>query len=131
MINVKETILIDQPNLKMSYLVDKDIIYLNWIGFQTEEQIISTGLKILNIFRGHDCKKVLNDNREVRGPWNTASKWTEEYWFPHMATAGLQKFAWIFPEGVFASLSAEEAMPISPIIKKFDSFKDGLDWLTK
>ncbi|MCX2743539.1 hypothetical protein OO013_06665 [Mangrovivirga sp. M17] len=115
----------------MEYFHDYDYIYLRWIGFQSDEEIHSSGERILLKFKNHKCKKILNDNRDVRGPWNTASTWTSEYWFPQMVNAGLQKFAWIFPENIFAETSAKAAMPESLTIRKFKDFENAHNWLIK
>jgi hypothetical protein len=81
-------------------------LFPNWVGFQKEEDIYEAGEEVLKMFKKMDCKKILNDNRGVRGPWNKASDWTQNVWSPNMIEAGMQKFAWVFPDNVFAELSA-------------------------
>jgi len=124
-----KTTLLERKNIVVEYNEKINYVYLRWRGFQREEDIYESGEKILEIFKGLDCRKILNDNREVRGPWNKASEWTQNYWFPNMIEAGLQKFAWVFPENLFAELSATKAMPNSDLIHKFDTYEAAETWL--
>ena len=126
-----KTILLERKNIVVEYNEKLNYLYLRWIGFQKEEDIYQSGEKILEIFGGLDCHKVLNDNREVRGPWNKASEWTQTYWFPKMIEAGLQKFAWVFPENLFAELSATKAMPNNELIHKFQTYESAEKWLNE
>lgn len=127
---VKTKKLLEQKNLVMEHAEEKNYVILRWVGFQTEEDIYRSGEKILEIFKKLDCSKIINDNREVRGPWNKASEWTQNVWFPQMIEdGGLKKFAWLFPENVFAELSATKAMPDNELIKKFQGFSAAENWL--
>ncbi len=126
-----KTILLEQKNIVVEYNEKLNYLYLRWIGFQKEEDIYQSGEKVLEIFKGLECNKVLNDNREVRGPWNKASEWTQTYWFPKMIEAGLQKFAWVFPENLFAELSATKAMPNNELIHKFQTYESAEKWLVE
>ncbi len=130
MVTLKTKKLLEQKNLVMELEEEKNYVILRWIGFQTEDDIYKSGEKILEIFKKLDCSKILNDNTEVRGPWNKASEWTSNVWFPRMIEeGGLKKFAWVFPENVFASLSASKAMPNTDLVSKFNSHKAAENWL--
>lgn len=121
--------LLERKNLIVEHNEEKNYLYLNWVGFQKEEDIYEAGEEVLKMFKKMDCKKILNDNRGVRGPWNKASDWTQNVWFPNMIEAGLQKFAWVFPDNVFAELSASKAMPNNELVHKFDSYEAAEKWL--
>ena len=121
--------LINKKNVVLTYHEEHNYVYLNWIGFQREQEIYDSGEEILKVFKTLDCHKVLNDNREVIGPWNSAAKWTQNYWFPEMIKAGLQYFAWVFPDNVFAELSATKAMPDNEMVRKFLDEKTAESWL--
>ncbi|MDW7692629.1 hypothetical protein R9C00_12160 [Flammeovirgaceae bacterium SG7u.111] len=123
-------LLINKKNVKVEYFEDKGYIYVKWIGFQSTEKVIESGKEILAVFRTTKCSKVINDNRLVTGPWSKASDWVEKEWFPQMISAGMKKFAWIFPDNVFAELSASKAMPDTGMVKKFDEYKSAENWLT-
>lgn len=122
-------LLLSKSNIEVTHHTTKNYLHLNWKGFQREEDIYESGEEILKIFQDLDCSKILNDNREVEGPWNKAADWTQTYWFPKMIEAGLQQFAWVFPTNLFAELSATEAMPDTELIRKFHSYAKAEEWL--
>lgn len=124
-----EKVVLSRKNIEVIHNTEKNYLYLNWKGFQLEDDIYEAGEQVLQIFRGLDCSKVLNDNREVVGPWNKASEWTQSYWFPEMIKAGLNQFAWVFPDNIFAELSAQKAMPNTELIHKFKSYEKAEQWL--
>lgn len=125
---MNEEILI-KSNIAVLHHISKNYLYLEWIGFQQETDIYESGKEILEIFRNMECSKVLNDNRRVIEPWNKASEWTQNYWFPEMIKAGLEQFAWIFPDNIFAEISAQKAMPDTDLIRKFSSYEEAETWL--
>lgn len=122
-------VLIEKKNIRVEYNDVHGYLYLNWIGFQKEEEIYEAGEEVLKKFRSLNISRILNDNREVRGPWNKASEWTQTYWFPELIKAGLKQFAWVFPDNVFAELSASKAMPNTDLVHKFSTYKEAEDWL--
>ncbi|MCG8308936.1 MAG: hypothetical protein MI975_16190 [Cytophagales bacterium] len=126
---MSKTVLLKKKNVIVEHDKQQNYLYLNWVGFQTEEGIYEAGEDILEIFKKLDCSNVINDNREVQGPWNKASEWTQSYWFPAMIKAGLKKFAWIFPDNVFAELSASKAMPNTEVVHKFYEYEAAENWL--
>jgi len=127
-----KTKMLEKKNLVVEYIEEYNYLYLRWIGFQREEDIYESGEEILKIFKNmNNCHKILNDNREVRGPWNKASEWTTQVWFPSMINAGLEKFAWVFPDNVFAELSASKAMPDTELVRKFDTYQSAEEWLNE
>ncbi|MDW7695039.1 hypothetical protein R9C00_29390 [Flammeovirgaceae bacterium SG7u.111] len=121
--------LFEQKNVVVEYDNVNNYLYINWIGFQREEDIYKAGEAALKIFQGLDCTKILNDNTNVKGPWNKAAEWTQSYWFPEMIKAGLQKFAWVFSENLFAELSATQAMPNTDLVHKFSTYEKAEEWL--
>jgi hypothetical protein len=116
-------------NLEISYDPENRFMYCNWIGFQNEESIMSSGAVILALFAKMGISKVLNDNTLVTGPWQNAAGWTSREWFPEMIRLGLKHFAWIFPPNDYATLSAEKAMRHSTVVKAFSSYDEALQWL--
>lgn len=124
------TLLLKEKNLEVSYDAATNILFCRWIGFQNKEKIIASGTKILELFKQKtNCSKILNDNREVTGPWQDAAEWTAKEWFPAMEKAGLKHFAWIFSDNIFAELSAKSAQPNSDIVTTFKSYNEALEWL--
>lgn len=116
-------------NIEISYEPVQEYIYCDWIGFQNEESVKGGCQRMLELLSEKHCRKVLNDNTKVSGPWQAATQWVGEIWFPQMETAGLKHFAWIFSPNLFAELSAKKAMPASNVVQAFHSFKDAQKWL--
>src|SRR5688572_11377853 len=121
-------ILFSERNIEISYEPVQEYIYGNWLGFQNEESVKAGCKKMLEFLNDKRCQKVLNDNTQVTGPWQAATKWVGEIWFPQMEEAGLKHFAWIFSPNLFAELSAKKAMPASGVVQAFHSFKDAQKW---
>jgi hypothetical protein len=120
-----------EKNLEIRYDPVHKILHCNWIGFQTKELILECGSIMLRLLKEKQCKKVLNDNTLVTGPWQEAADWTSMVWFPSMIEAGLQQFAWIFSPNIFAELSAIKAMPASDVVKSFNNRDEALEWLVQ
>lgn len=108
---------------------EKEYMYLHWCGFQTDKDIKQSGALILDIFKELPCDKILNDTKDVQGIWQISSYWTRDTWFPQMIQAGLKKFAWVFPNNIFAELSASKAIPNNDLVHKFISFEKAEKWL--
>ena len=121
--------LLSKKNVVVTHHAKLNYIHIEWIGFQREQEIYDSGEEILQIFRKLNCQKVLNDNRQVLGPWSKAATWTQDYWFPEMIKAGLTHFAWVFPENIFAELSADQAMPDTDVVHKFADYNSAEQWL--
>jgi hypothetical protein len=119
-----------ERNIEIAYDRENGLLHCNWIGFQNKESIMKSGEKILECLMRKKVNKVLNDNTLVTGPWHEAAEWTVTNWFPRMEKAGLQHFAWIFSNNIFAELSAKKAMPSSKVVRSFADIKPAKDWLT-
>ena len=104
-------------------------LYCDWIGYQNKESIMKTGDVILDLVKKNKVTHVLNDNTRVSGPWQEASQWTADVWFPNMFQAGLQKFAWVLSPNIFAELSAKQAMPNTESVKAFGNLEEARNWL--
>jgi len=118
-----------EKNLEISFDPVHQFLYCNWIGFQNKELITEGGAVMLRLLKEKNCSKVLNDNRNVTGPWQEAAEWTSTVWFPSMLQAGLKNFAWIFSPNIFAELSAIKAMPAFDVVKTFNDYDQARDWI--
>lgn len=126
---VKGDLILQEKHLEVSFDSASEIMYCRWIGFQNKERIMDSGMKILDLFKKNKGIKILNDNTEVTGPWQDAAEWTATEWFPKMEDAGLQHFAWVFSDNIFAELSAKKAQPSSDIVTTFGAVPDAMKWL--
>ena len=86
-------------------------LYLNWIGYISDENGRNATKLFLELLREHQCTSVLNDNREVCGPWGggeAGSKWLQETVFPAAAALGLKYMAHIMAPGIASALMAQD-----------------------
>ena len=86
-------------------------LYLNWIGYISDENGRNATKLFLELLREHQCTSVLNDNREVCGPWGggeAGSKWLQETVFPAAAALGLKYMAHILAPNIAAALSSQD-----------------------
>jgi hypothetical protein len=116
-------------HIDVSHDAITNILYCRWRGIQRTEGIMSAGMEILGITKTKGISRILNDNREVRGPWLNAATWASEEWFPLMQQAGLKHFAWILPRNLFAEVSAIVAMRHSKVVSTFKSYDQAHQWL--
>jgi hypothetical protein len=75
---------------------------------------------------------VLNDNRNVTGPWNEGAQWVAEDLFPRMVNAGLKKFAWIQSPSALSKFAVRQSTAKnqeSDIIHLFEDEEDAVKWL--
>lgn len=93
--------------LTMDYEATGPWVYNNWIGAQTYVGIIAGADACLLPLREHRCPHLLNDNRQVIGPWDHAVNWIVNNWAPRAAAQGLTHFANVVSPEALAALSAE------------------------
>ncbi|QJX48766.1 STAS/SEC14 domain-containing protein [Hymenobacter taeanensis] len=82
-------------------------VYNNWIGYQTFTGIIAGADACLFPLSENKCAYLLNDNRQVLGPWNHAVEWIATQWAPRAIEQGLTHFAHIVSPESMAAQSAE------------------------
>ena len=104
----------------------------NWIGYQTYTGIVAGADACLHPLRENNCSYLLNDNREVIGPWNHAVEWIVADWAPRAIAQGLTHFANVVSPESMAALSAE-AMHLGIggrlQMRMFGTFTDAQAWL--
>jgi len=107
-------------------------VYNNWIGYQTYVGIIAGADACLHPLRQHACPYLLNDNRQVLGPWDHAIEWLVTNWAPRAISQGLTHFAHVISSEALAALSAE-AMHLGVgrqlHMHMFDDIAAARDWL--
>jgi hypothetical protein len=106
-------------------------MYVNWKGFQTVDSIKLGCEKMLELLKAKKCKKILNDNRMVTGPWQGAAEWVATDWFPRMYAAGLMQLAWIVSPNIFSQMSMEATVSKNKDEKTrtFENYTKAEDWL--
>jgi hypothetical protein len=121
---------IDRTNhLEISHDPVENILVCRWVGFQETHKIMESGGRILKHVKERGISRVLNDNREVKGPWQEAARWAAQQWFPDMTSAGLKHFAWVLSVDIFAEISAKVAMNRTTVVKTFRTYSEAHQWL--
>jgi PAS domain S-box-containing protein len=115
------------------YNADNECIEIDWIGYQNLESVKKGCFIVLDMFKKHNCRKILNDNTHVLGSWSEAVDWGSEVWFPAMQKAGLKYFAWIYSPSTFSRLSAHKSIDvlIGEITAQFFMDKnEAIEWIS-
>ena len=118
----------------VEYDTDHQWIYSNWVGFVSVEDVkrgCNAGIDMIIQTR---CPNLLNDNRQLTGPWRDANEWIAQDWTPRALQAGLKNFAHITSPNVFAEYSAKDLETrldeISFVLKIFSDIEQAKGWLT-
>ena len=121
-----------QVYLTIAYDPANQWVYNNWIGYQTYIGIISGADACLHPLRDNHCPYLLNDNRQVIGPWNHAVDWLTQDWIPRAIKQGLTHFAHVVSPDSLAANSAEamqasigEELPL----RLFSDIEEAQAWL--
>lgn len=93
--------------LSIAYDAANGWVYNNWMGYQTFTGIIAGADACLHPLRENACAYLLNDNREVIGPWDHAVEWIVTDWAPRAIAQGLTHFANVVSSESMAAQSAE------------------------
>ena len=81
--------------------------YNDWQGYQTLTGIMTGADAYLEDLKKQPSPWLLNDNTNVRGPWDHAVAWIAQDWTPRAIAQGLTHFAHVVSPESFAALSAE------------------------
>ncbi|RAK68288.1 hypothetical protein [Hymenobacter edaphi] len=117
--------------ISIAYDYTNDWLYADWQAEQDSFSVQAGALKMLELLRQERARKVLNDNRRVQTIWADASEWGGRVWFPLMAEAGLEYFAWVYSPNVYSRLSTDLTLQHTrkPVVMTFDSMDTASAWL--
>ena len=121
-----------QIYLTIAYDAPNQWVYNNWIGYQTYIGIITGADACLYPLRDNHCSYLLNDNRQVIGPWNHAVDWLALDWAPRAMKQGLTHFAQVVSPDVLAANSAEamqDRFGQQLQMRMFSAIEDAQTWL--
>ncbi|GAA4314417.1 STAS/SEC14 domain-containing protein [Nibribacter koreensis] len=112
---------------------DNKLLYVNWIGYLTEENVKTGALAYTKTLQeaGYNC--VLNDTRSIVGSWNHSMDWVINDWAPSAAKAGLKRIAMLASPASFAESSADTFINELTVFeaKCFDNIRTAEEWLTE
>jgi hypothetical protein len=123
--------LFESKGLDIELDAQQQYVYVNWKGFHNVESVKNGCEKLLQVLIEKNCKKVLNDNRLVSGPWIGAAEWGSTNWFPRVYAAGVEKFAWIVSPNIFSQMSTEatQVKNKNDKTRTFDDIVEATNWL--
>lgn len=107
-------------------------VYNNWIGYQTYTGIITGADACLPTLQEHTCPYLLNDNRQVLGPWDHAVEWIVTNWAPRAIAGGLTHFAHVVSPESLAAQSAKSMLlgfEGQLTMHMFDNIEEAQAWL--
>ncbi|GAA3951104.1 STAS/SEC14 domain-containing protein [Hymenobacter algoricola] len=118
--------------LTTNYDAANQWVYNNWIGYQTYTGITAGADACLIPLRENQCAYLLNDNRQVIGPWDHAVEWIVTNWADRASEQGLTHFAHVASPDSLAAHSAE-AMHLGIggrlQMRMFSDFAEAQAWL--
>ena len=120
--------------LTIDYDAANDWLYNNWIGYQTYVGIVSGADACLLPLQENRCAYLLNDNRQVVGPWDHAVEWIITNWAPRAIAQGLTHFANVVsPESLAAGSAQSMALGLNGQLqmRMFSSMDEAQQWLHK
>ena len=124
--------LLEEPHITISYDHLHEWLVADWHGDQDLQSVQSGALELLRLMQLQRCHKVLNDNTEVTSMWSEAAEWGGTEWFPAMAAAGLEFFAWVYSPNVYSRLSTDLTLQFavsSAVVATFDDIDTARAWL--
>ncbi|WP_426492153.1 STAS/SEC14 domain-containing protein [Hymenobacter sp. 102] len=107
-------------------------VYNNWMGYQTYTGIIAGADACLPTLEENACAYLLNDNRQVIGPWDHAVEWIVTNWAPRAIKSGLTHFAHIVsPESLAAQSATSMLLGFEGQLQMhmFDNLPEAQNWL--
>jgi hypothetical protein len=118
--------------LRISYDAAARWVYNDWIGYQTYVGIVAGADACLLPLAENRCAYLLNDNRQVIGPWDHAVEWIVTNWAPRAIAIGLTHFANVVsPESLAASSAQSMALGLEGQLKMhlFSDIEEAQQWL--
>jgi hypothetical protein len=119
-------ILLDEPHVIISYDHLNEWLYADWHGDQNLTTVQHGALELLRFLEQQRCYKILNDNTNVTSMWSEAAEWGGKIWFPAVAAAGLQYFAWVYSPNVYSRLSTDLTLQLAdsnPVVATSDALE--------
>lgn len=126
--------LLDESHITIAYDHRNEWLYADWRGDQNLTTVQHGCLEMLRLLREYKCDKVLNDNTKVTNMWSEAAEWGGKEFFPAIAEAGLQYFAWVYSTNLYSRLSTDLTLQFTTgksVVGTFDDIDAAKAWLTQ
>jgi hypothetical protein len=118
--------------LSIQYDATNKWVYNNWTGYQTYIGIVAGADACLSPLQENHCAYLLNDNRQVLGPWDHAVDWIVTNWAPRAIAQGLTHFANVVsPESHAAGSARSMALGLGGQLQMhtFSTIEEAQAWL--
>ena len=109
-------------------------IFLNWTGFLSKDLVMAGSEELLEVIKETKCEKVLVNNQDVTGPWQSANEWYETDWNPRAAKEGLKTMAVIMSDNIFTQISLQGFEKVTQgvyTVGIFNNDADARKWLSE
>ncbi len=126
------TLTYGQASVTLSYNLNQNWIYADWIGVHSLVSIQKGMGVLLEWFQETGAPKYLSDNSNLVGGWDTANDWLAEEWTPRAVDAGMRYVAHVLAPGFYGKLSMEALQPrlVDKVTIRLFEFKaDAEEWL--
>ncbi|MBC3542191.1 hypothetical protein ACFSC6_13395 [Rufibacter sediminis] len=111
---------------------DNAYIHAHWIGIQTPDTVKQGGTYYIKMLEEQPCPRLLNDHKELIGPWDIANDWIVQFWTPRVMELGLQYMSQVLAPGIYGKMSFHQLhqhIGDKFQIKMFEEVTPALDWL--
>ena len=131
-----DTILLDEPFMRMTHSRADQLIHLEWRGHARSDNY-RRGLDLaLNFVMKNDVRRWLADLRNMTAILQADEKWTDEVWFPKLFNTGLEKMAILPSSDYFNQTSVQRIItaasgPSTFQIAWFETSLEAIDWLSR
>ncbi|MFB9864771.1 hypothetical protein [Rufibacter immobilis] len=113
---------------------DNSYIHAQWVGIQSLDTVMEGGTFYIEMLKQQPCPRLLNDHKELIGPWDIANNWIVQFWTPKVMELGLQYMGQVLAPGIYGKMSFHQLhQRISDQfqIKMFEDVPTAMDWLLR
>ena len=124
-------ILLDTSSITIAHDLCNQWLYVDWKGRHNEHSVRVGCKQVLEFLRLTKCQKILNDNTNVIGDWQEASKWLGEEFIHCLTEAGLRYLAWVYSPDYLSrrAVDATLAFVSCPMVVSFEDLASAYTWL--
>ena len=132
----KDTIILDEPFLRMGHSATDNLIHLRWMGHARSEEYRSSLERAVAFVIENDIRYWIADLRKMTVILKDDETWANEVWFPKLFKTGLEKMAILESEDYFNKTSVQRSFTalkgsISFEVAWFPSYLQAIDWLNE
>lgn len=102
-------------HISLEHVAEREWFYVKWSGHINLDDVVTVARFYLELQRGRNASKLLNDKSDVTGDWEEANDWLEYEWLPQAQEIGLQFMALV------VSRDLHDLVPAQNIEKRFGS----------